>query len=401
LRNVVDPDYQAGRDYYDHFAPRLEYDPRPGLDSPYWADGRPRRFSNDAIGLWQSQCFLRGGVTCTNCHSDPHIPNVDENAKLAAGNNALCTGCHQDIGGRLSAHTRHAAGSAGSSCVDCHMPKTVISIKATMRDHTISVPAPENTVAFGIPNACTECHADRNAAWAVDVLGKWWPNGRRMKLVKQAEAFTSARANRPEALDRLTAIVGDDSLGPLTQANAAGYLRNYTGASATTALVGAAKAGHPAIRAAAIASLGQRAVQDMVARGAVLAALDDPQRTVRISALVSLVNLGGSPLDPADIERFRRVGREFARMEPLYRDDAGFERDLGVVHLLGGNLERAAGALHISLGLEPDRPSTRFLLAVTRIGQRRFDDARALLLQVPSTDPYYNGAQERLKQLRK
>ena len=143
------------------------------------------------------------------------MPDVDKNSKLAASNNALCTGCHQDIGGRLSAHTRHAADSAGSSCVDCHMPKTVISIKATMRDHTISVPAPENTVAFGIPNACTECHADRKAAWAVEVLGKWWPNGRRMKLVKQAEAFTAARANRPEALERLMAIVGDDTLGPL------------------------------------------------------------------------------------------------------------------------------------------------------------------------------------------
>jgi predicted CXXCH cytochrome family protein len=399
LRNAVDPDYQAGKDYYDHFAPRLEYDPRPGLDSPYWADGRPRRFSNDAIGLWQSQCFLRGGVTCTNCHSDPHIPNVDENPKLAASNNALCTGCHQDIGRRLSAHTRHAAASAGSSCVECHMPKTVISIKATMRDHTIGVPAPENTVAFGIPNACTECHADRKAAWAVDVLGKWWPNGRRMKLVKQAEAFTSARANRPEALERLTAIVSDDTLGPLTQANAAGYLRNYADLRATTALVAATKAEHPAIRAAAISSLGQRAVQDTAARAAVLAALDDPRRTVRISALVSLVNLGGSPLDPGDIERFHRVGGEFAKLEPLYRDDAGFERDLGVVHLLGGEVDRAAEALQIVLSLEPNRPSTKFLLAVVRIGQRRYDDARALLMQVPSSDPYYRSAQERLKTL--
>ena len=48
------------------------------------------------------------------------------------------------------------------------MPKTVISIKATMRDHTMSLPAPENTVAFGIPNACTECHTDKKPAWAVE-----------------------------------------------------------------------------------------------------------------------------------------------------------------------------------------------------------------------------------------
>jgi predicted CXXCH cytochrome family protein len=399
LRNVVDPDYEAGKNYYDYFMPRLEYDPRPGLDPPYWPDGRPRRFSNDAIGLWQSECFLRGRATCTSCHKDPHEPDVDRNAQLAASNNALCTGCHQAIGARLSAHTRHGANSAGSSCVECHMPKTVISIKSTMRDHTMSVPAPENTVAFGIPNACTECHADKKAAWAVDMLDTWWPRGRRLKLVKRAEAFTAARANRPDALERLIAIAGDDTVGPLAQANAVGYLRNYPDARAGIALLAAAKAVHPAIRGVAISSLGQRDLNDNAARSAVLAALDDPQRAVRISALVSLINLRGSRLSPPDLERFRRAGREFAKMERLYQDDAGFERDLGVVHLLGGEVDRAADALQISLGLEPARPSAKFLLAVARIGQRRFDDARTLLQQVPSSDPFYSSAQERLKTL--
>ena len=409
LRNAVDPDYEAGKNYYDYFMPRLEYDPHSGLDAPYWADGRPRRFSNDAIGLWQSECFLRGRATCTSCHKDPHEPDVDRNVQLSASNNALCTGCHQTIGTRLSAHTRHAAGSAGSSCVECHMPKTVVSIKATMRDHTMSVPAPENTVAFGIPNACTECHKDKKAAWAVDVLNTWWPYGRRAKLVKRAEAFTAARANRPEALERLIAIAADDTVGPLAQANAAGYLRNYADVRAGAALLAAAKADHPAIRGVAISSLGQRATATLesaagamthdAARSAVLAALDDPERAVRISALVSLINLAGSPLAAQDVERFRRVGREFAKMERLYRDDAGFERDLGVVHLLGGELDGAAEAFQVVLGLEPARPSAKFLLAVTRIGQGRVDDARTLLQQVPSSDPFYRTAQERLKTL--
>jgi predicted CXXCH cytochrome family protein len=403
LRNAIDPEYQAGRDYYDHFMPRLEYEPRPGIDVAYWADGRPRRFSNDAIGLWQSGCFLRGRATCTSCHKDPHEPDIDRNPQLAATNNALCTGCHQEIGARLEAHTHHRAGSTGSSCVECHMPKTVVSLKATMRDHTIGVPAPENTVAFGIPNACTECHADRKPAWAVDALQAWWPRGRRLKLVQQAEAFTAARANRPAALDDLVAIAADASRAPLTRANAVGYLRNYADARAASALLAAAKSEHPAIRAVAISSLGQRAAAesggDEAARGAVLAALDDRQRAVRIAALVSLINLRGQPLAAPDLERFRRVGREFARMERLYQDDAGFERDLGVVHLLGGELERAVDALQIALGLEPARPTAKFLLALARINQRRFDEARTLLMQVPSSDPYFRAAQDRLKML--
>jgi predicted CXXCH cytochrome family protein len=403
LRNAIDPEYQAGRNYYDHFMPRLEYEPRPGLDVAYWPDGRPRRFSNDAIGLWQSGCFLRGGATCTSCHTDPHEPDIDRNAQLAANNNALCTGCHQPIAARLEAHTRHRAASAGSSCVECHMPKTVVSINATMRDHTIGVPAPENTVAHGIPNACTECHTDKKAAWAVDTLQAWWPDGRRQQLVKQADAFTAARANRSGALDQLLALTGDAAASPLIKANAFGYLRKYADARAGSALLAAARAEHPAIRAVAISSLGERATaappDDDAARRAVLAALDDPQRAVRIAALLSLINLRGRPLAAPDLARFQRVGREFARMERLYRDNAGFERDLGVVHLLGGEVERAADALQIALKLDPAQPTARFLLAIARINQRRFDDARALLMQVPSSDPYFPAAQDRLKML--
>src|SRR5207248_82295 len=147
----------------------------------------------------------RGGATCTTCHFDPHDPNIDRNPQLAPSNNALCTRCHQAIGSRLTEHTRHDAASAGSSCVECHMPKTVMSIKATMRDHSMSVPVPENTVRFGIPNACTECHTDRKASWAVEVVAKWWPDGRRRQLIERAETFTAARASQPEALDRLIA----------------------------------------------------------------------------------------------------------------------------------------------------------------------------------------------------
>jgi predicted CXXCH cytochrome family protein len=399
LRNVIDPGYAAGEHFYDYFQPVLEYDPHAAEDSAYWADGRPRRFSNDAVGLWQSQCFLRGGATCTNCHLDPHLPDVDRNAQLGASSNALCTGCHKSIGASLTTHTRHTGTSRGSSCVECHMPKTVVSIRATMRDHTIGVPAPENTVKFGIPNACTECHADRTPAWASDVLAKWWPQGRRARLVARAEAFTAARARRPEALNRLVAIAADDEQPPLIRANALGHLRDYTGPAVTSTFVSAAKHDDPAVRVAAVVGLGRGTSGDTVARATLLAALNDPRRVVRISALVSLVNVGTGPLGPADEERFRRASREFATWAYLYREDAGLQRDLGVVQLMTGEYDLAAAAFEISAGLEPDRPSVRYLFALARLGQQRFDEARALLKLVPRSDPYYQQARERLKTL--
>jgi len=404
LRTAINPGYKAGDDYDDFFVPTLEYTPyaRPhaSQDPPYWPDGRPRRFSNDALGLWQSACFLRGGATCTRCHTDPHLPDVDRNPRLAAGaSNALCVTCHQPIAAKLTAHTRHAADSAGSSCVECHMPKTVVSIKATMRDHTIGVPAPENTVRFGIPNACTECHAKQSAAWAVDVVKSWWPEGRRARLVAQAEAFTAARAKKDESIAKLAAIAVDERYPPLIRANAVGYLGTFNDARAAASLVAAAKSNQPVTRTIAIAALREPGHTDVASRAAARAGLADPRRTVRIASLLTLVEQGGTDLTPTDLARFRYVGRELTTWSRGSQYDPDLQRIQGVVHLLSGDVDPAAATLQNSLDLDPDARAVKFFLAVARLAQRKVDEARSLLRAVAKDDPYYAAAQEQLRKI--
>jgi predicted CXXCH cytochrome family protein len=401
LRDIIGPGYRAGADYFDHFQPILEYAPRKESDPAYWADGRPRRFSNDALGLWQSECFLRGGATCTTCHRDPHLPDVDRNPQLGAASDALCVGCHQAIGAAVTTHTRHLAGSAGSSCVECHMPKTVLSIKARIRDHSIGLPAPENTVRFAIPNACTECHADKPASWAADTLAAWWPGGRRAALVERAEAFTGGRRARPEALDRLIAIARNEGAAPLVRANAVGYLSNYPDGRALAALLNAAGSDQPAIRSTALSGLGSVKGAEVARRSTLLAALDDPSRAVRIAALTGLINLGGAPPDGVNAARFRRVSLEFAARAHLHEDDAAMQQDLGLVRMLAGDLDPAADALQIALDLDAGRPSLRFLLGMVRFGQRRLDEAATLFRQVAAADPSYAAAQAQLRKLQR
>lgn len=392
LRDEIAAGFRAGANYYDHFVLKLEYTPRKEQDPVYWADGRPRRFSNDTIGLWQSECFIKGGATCVTCH-DPHTPNVDRHPTLAPSNNRLCTQCHQDIGLKLTAHTRHLAASTGSACIECHMPRQVISIKAKIRDHTISLPTPENTVAHDIPNACTDCHADRTPSWAVEVLAKWWPDGARAKYIQRASAFTAARAGRPEALEPLLALAADTRQGPLVQANALGYLRAYPDERASNALIAALAADSPALRMVAAASLRRSG-----AEGPLLEALDDRLRAVRLSALISLINIGTPPTTAADRQRFARVSAEFIAQARLHEDDAPTQADLGLVQLLNGDMAGAAASLANSRALEP-RPRTSFLLGLARLAQKRPNEARALFAEVPPSDPNYEAAQERLKQL--
>jgi len=73
------------------------------------------------------------------------------------------------------------------------MPRSVVGIKAQMRDHSISIPTPENTEPFSMPNACNLCREDETPAWAVATLEEWFPESRsRDKLIRRTETFTAA-----------------------------------------------------------------------------------------------------------------------------------------------------------------------------------------------------------------
>ena len=229
----------------------------------------------------------------------------------------------------------------------------------------------------------------------MEVLAKWWPEGRRARVVQRAAAFTAAQSGKPEALPRLLAIAGDAEQGPLMQANALGYLRSYADASAQSALVQALTAEHPLLRMVAAASLRGPGAQPSL-----LQALDDSRRTVRLSALVSLVN-GGNPPAAADRSRFARVSAEFVEQAAMHEDDPVTQADLGLVHLLNGDLGRASEALLNSRTLDPAGTRSLFLLGLVRLGQQRPGDARALFEQVPASDPFYAAARRQLQGMRR
>ena len=272
------------------------------------------------------------------------------------------------------------------------MPREVVSIKAAIRDHTIGLPTPENTVRHGIPNACTTCHTDKGAPWAVEAMARWWPEGRRARNVARAEAFTEARAGKAEALPKLLAVAANDTEVPLVRANAVGYLRAYTDPRAVRALETALASREPVIRMVAASSVTQPALHAALAR-----ALGDQRRAVRISALVSLVNLGLPMADAGGRARFRAVSEEFAAQAAFHQDDPATQADLGLVRLLNGDFDAASRALAITLELSPTFPRAAFFMGLTRLGQDRVVEARQWWARVPADDPFHASAQARLK----
>ncbi len=145
-------------------------------ESLFWADGTIRVGGREWNGLRASACFLRGSgkrqVSCLSCHS-MHDSDPDDQLRKGESVNAPCVRCHEEQGARLTAHTRHAPASAGSSCVACHMPPTSYALFKTIRSHRIDSPSAVGTATTGRPNACNLCHLDRSLRWTAETLAQW------------------------------------------------------------------------------------------------------------------------------------------------------------------------------------------------------------------------------------
>jgi len=121
--------------------------------------------------------MYRRGVTCFSCHD---VHGTSNPADLVKPARSLCLTCHSPgspngpRAATIEQHTHHAAGSAGSECIACHMPKIEQTIAdVNVRSHTFKFITPSMTDRLKVPNPCTGCHTDKNTAWARDALLKW------------------------------------------------------------------------------------------------------------------------------------------------------------------------------------------------------------------------------------
>jgi predicted CXXCH cytochrome family protein len=142
----------------------------------YFADGTAHKNRMQGNDFVQSVMY-RHGVTCFSCHD---VHGTENYAQLRKSADKLCLDCHGPLSlngprtATLEEHTHHKAGSTGSQCVACHMPKietTIADVK--VRAHTFAFITPAMTDKYKIPNPCTSCHTDKSTAWATEAMRQW------------------------------------------------------------------------------------------------------------------------------------------------------------------------------------------------------------------------------------
>lgn len=296
----------AGSRFADHYRLALL------REGAYHADGQILDEVYVYGSFLQSSMYARG-VRCSDCH-EPHT------AALRADDNAVCIQCHNDEGNPeypmlkraaydAAAHHYHEKGSPGARCVGCHMPMRYYMVVDGRRDHSFRVPRPDLSVRLGTPNACNDCHAERDAEWAAAQVARWYPQGRGGRP-HYAEAIAAARSrvdSRTRA--RLLALARDAAVPAIVRATALDLLRPVADAEAAAATAPLLGDRDPLVRAAAVTI--QRGTPPDARAERLLPLLDDPARSVRIEVARTLLDAPAAAIPPEMQGQFRAVQREY------------------------------------------------------------------------------------------
>ena len=267
-REELTPDFTVGDKFDDHF--RLELPRVPGVFYPnglQWEED----YSETSFRLHK---MGRTGVTCYDCH-DPHSGKVNKPTE----NDELCLQCHgtnKVVNGVLAPQVGHnkLCGGKAMPCIECHMPKMTYMGRDPRRDHALHWPDPRMSLELGVPNACLNCHKDKDDQWCMEYLEKRYKVERLGKYRQRFRAAGHALQGKGSVKELLAAYAAEEI--PAWRATLLGLLAQFplTPESQAVALA-ATQDADALVRAAAVELLGGDAARK---------ALADKTRSVRHAA---------------------------------------------------------------------------------------------------------------------
>lgn len=376
-REEFDDRFRAGDRFDDHF--RLELPILPGV---FWPNAMQRDEAYCETGLKHSRMGA-AGVTCLDCH-DPHTAQL----KLPQEDNSLCLRCHADgtavNGTPAPIVTKVPAGlcpegSTGGRCVECHMPASPYMARDMRRDHSFNIPDPELSRELGLPNACTMCHQDKDAAWAADALARALPEQKSERYRLRTHAVHAALQGMGQTENLMLAL--REETVPAWRATLLELLaRQPEHPDIAVVARQAATDESPLVRAAAAKLPGVDAVK----------LLHDPVRLVRHAAVWALL-----PRQP----QLLKGTAALAEAEATARhqaDQPGGAMQLATLAAARGDEAEACRQYERAIQLDPASPVPYMDYAVYLAQRQRMTDALRQMLACTKVAPQNAEAQYRL-----
>jgi tetratricopeptide (TPR) repeat protein len=370
-RHPITSDSQPGQPFLDGYVPSLLE------EGVYYPDGQILEEDYEWGSFIQSKMYHEG-VTCSDCH-DPHTAKLPQ-----VSMNAVCGKCHSQQKFGSEQHTHHKPDSAGALCVNCHMTTKTYMVVDARLDHSFRVPRPDFSVAYGTPNACTQCHKDKSNQWAVDAVVKWYGPNRRQEPQFVA-AIDAGRRGLPNAEKVLTALIADTAKPSIARATALSLLPAYLSPAALPAVQSALNDSDALVRSQAVRSLEPLSPPERVPFAAPL--LSDSVRYVRIEAARLLA---GTP--PDKLKDAQRTALDRATAELIASEMASAERpeshmNLALLYAQMGRPNDAESELQTALRLDPKFVPAMVNLADLYRAQHRDDEGQRLLEKAMAAEP--------------
>jgi tetratricopeptide (TPR) repeat protein len=307
--------------------------------SSYHADGQSREESF-VLGSFLQSKMHHAGVTCGNCHN-PHSGDV-----LIEGN-GLCAQCHKPNVFDVTEHHHHEPESEGAQCVNCHMPNGTYMGVDDRRDHSFTIPSPSMSSALDVPNACTQCHADKDNAWANSQTLDWG-----VKNTQGHWAYLMHRAANNDILVTrpLIAAVEDSSLPTLVRASLLDHLGGLPSRVSSEGIQNQMTSNDPLIRRAGANAMRGHSVE---LRWRILSPyLKDENRGVRVQVADVLADLMPQ-LPEIQAKQLAPSLAEYRSVLEVSKDSVSTQLNIANLEMRLGNRQAAKRAFELALAIEP------------------------------------------------
>jgi len=335
----------------------------------------------------QSKMYAKG-VRCSDCH-DPHA------ARLKADGNAICTQCHSPAGNprfpSLSkanyddpTHHFHQAGSAGAQCKSCHMIERNYMGIDGRRDHSFRIPRPDLSKETGAPNACTDCHGQRDAAWAAAKIKRRFPNSKHRRQ-HFSQVFAAARRNPRDELGRLFQIVETRDFPGIVRATALDLLLRVADARAAGRGAKLLSDADPLVRAAAVPLQRAAPPVDRVQR--LIPLLSDEIRSVRLAAAREFLDAPIARLPAANETAMRKAMGEWRASLMAKADYPEVQMAIGGTALVMRKLPAAEAAFRETVRLDPQRTDAWSMIIRILAAMGKSEGARTALDSALAANP--------------
>ena len=355
----ISESFKPGDRYFDHFGlVTFEH-------SDYYPDGRDLGENYTLTSWTMSKCVQSSKMDCIHCHTSSGRYRFKDPAIA----NDACLPCHQKRVENAVKHTRHAADSQGNKCISCHMPMTGFA-RMNRSDHSMRPPAPAATIEFQSPNACNNCHKDKDAKWADGHVRKWHRNDYQAPVIRLGRLVDQARKQDWSNLSDILKYLGSKDHDEVFTASLIRLLVGCDSLEKWPVLNKLASGDSSVIvRSAAVEAIAHNYTKDSVE--ALTAALTDDYRVVRIRAAEGLAQIPETYFTPEKRSALSKASDEFLKAMLAHTDDYLSHYNLGNFYVNKKDYAKAISSFTISHDLRPNSilPLNNIAFAYNATGQ--------------------------------